>query len=62
VTVTPTEAGYRVSEGEPLDVHHHGRRLTVAEDEVVAAIPPAPAIESVVQPAGAAPRRRRGRQ
>jgi alpha,alpha-trehalose phosphorylase len=58
VTVTPTQAGYRISEGEPLDVHHHGRRLTVAEDEVVAQIPPAPPVEPVSQPAGAAPRRR----
>jgi alpha,alpha-trehalose phosphorylase len=58
VTVTPTEATYRLSEGEPLDVHHHGRRLTVDENEVTAKIPPAPPVEKVRQPDGAAPRRR----
>ncbi|MBB3084307.1 glycoside hydrolase family 65 protein [Geodermatophilus sabuli] len=58
VAVTPTEATYRLSEGEPLDVHHHGRRITVSEHEVVAEIPPAPQVEPVCQPAGAAPRRR----
>ncbi|MGY1638397.1 glycoside hydrolase family 65 protein [Geodermatophilus sp. SYSU D00742] len=58
VTVTPTEATYRLSEGDPLDVHHHGRRITVGEHEVVAEIPPAPEVEPVCQPVGAAPRRR----
>jgi alpha,alpha-trehalose phosphorylase len=58
VTVTPTEATYRVIEGDPLDVHHHGRRLTVTEDEVTAQIPPAPQVAPVHQPHGVAPRRR----
>jgi alpha,alpha-trehalose phosphorylase len=58
VTVTPAEASYRLSEGEPLDVHHHGRRITVGEEEVVAAIPPAPEVTPVCQPHGAKPRRR----
>ncbi|WP_100498341.1 glycoside hydrolase family 65 protein [Geodermatophilus chilensis] len=58
VTVTPTEASYRLTEGDPLDVHHHGRRLTVTEDEISAEIPPAPEVGPVFQPHGVAPRRR----
>jgi alpha,alpha-trehalose phosphorylase len=58
VTVEPGRATYRLSEGEPLDVHHHGRRLTVTEDEVCADIPPPPDVAPVHQPHGAAPRRR----
>ncbi|MGY1824254.1 glycoside hydrolase family 65 protein [Geodermatophilus sp. SYSU D00079] len=58
VSVSPTETTYRLSEGDPLDVHHHGRRITVGEQEVVAEIPPAPHVEPVCQPAGAEPRRR----
>jgi alpha,alpha-trehalose phosphorylase len=56
--VTPTEATYRLLDGDPLDVHHHGRRLTVTEDEVSADIPPAPEVAPVHQPHGVAPRRR----
>jgi alpha,alpha-trehalose phosphorylase len=58
VSVSPTEATYRLSEGDSLDVHHHGRRITVGEHEVVAEIPPAPKVDPVCQPAGAKPRRR----
>ncbi|HEX2075585.1 MAG TPA: glycosyl hydrolase family 65 protein [Geodermatophilus sp.] len=58
VTVTRRDASYRLLEGEPLDVHHHGRRITVDEDEQVLDIPPAPEVPPVHQPAGAAPRRR----
>jgi alpha,alpha-trehalose phosphorylase len=58
VTVEPGRTTYRLLEGEPLDVHHHGRRLTVTEDEVCADIPPAPEVAPVHQPHGAAPRRR----
>jgi alpha,alpha-trehalose phosphorylase len=58
VTVTPTEATYRLLDGDPLDVHHHGRSLTVTEDEVSADIPPAPEVAPVHQPHGVAPRRR----
>ncbi|MGY1633221.1 glycoside hydrolase family 65 protein [Geodermatophilus sp. SYSU D01186] len=58
VSVSPGEATYRLSEGDPLDVHHHGRCITVGEQEVVAEIPPAPEVEPVSQPEGAAPRRR----
>jgi alpha,alpha-trehalose phosphorylase len=59
VTVTPTTATYRLQEGEPLDVRHHGRRITVDADDVEVPIPPPPEVEPVRQPAGKAPRRRR---
>ncbi|MFW3172419.1 glycoside hydrolase family 65 protein [Geodermatophilus sp. CPCC 206100] len=58
VIVTPDQATYRLTEGDPLDVHHHGRRITVDENEFTAQIPPAPEVEPVRQPAGVEPRRR----
>jgi alpha,alpha-trehalose phosphorylase len=62
VTVTPTEASYRLLDGDPLDVHHHGRRLTVTDHEISAEIPPPPEVAPVSQPYGVAPRRRGGRR
>src|SRR4030095_7279536 len=40
VTVTPDEATYRLVEGEPLDIRHHGRQVTVDHHDLVPAIPP----------------------
>jgi alpha,alpha-trehalose phosphorylase len=57
VQIGREQATYRLVEGEPLDVHHHGRRTTV-DGEVTLDIPPAPQVTPVRQPAGAAPRRR----
>jgi alpha,alpha-trehalose phosphorylase len=58
VEIGTEQAVYRLVEGEPLDVHHHGRRITVGEREVAVAIPPAPEVTPVRQPHGAEPRRR----
>jgi alpha,alpha-trehalose phosphorylase len=58
VTVTPEEATYRLAEGEPLDIRHHGRQVTIEDKDVTLEIPPPPKVEPVHQPAGRAPRRR----
>lgn len=58
VSVEGTKATYRVLDGEPLDIHHHGRQVTVTERDLVLDIPPAPQVEPVHQPPHAAPRRR----
>ncbi|WP_369256758.1 glycoside hydrolase family 65 protein [Geodermatophilus amargosae] len=58
VTVTKEQATYRLLDGEALDVHHHGRRLTVDHADLVVDIPPAPDTGKVTQPHGAEPRRR----
>jgi alpha,alpha-trehalose phosphorylase len=58
VTVKPGEASYRLRDGDPLDIWHHGRQVTVDDEELVLAIPPAPKVDPVQQPAGRAPQRR----
>ena len=58
VTVTPGQATYRLEDGEPLDIRHHGRQVTVDHKDLVLDIPPAPQVEPVTQPKGCEPRRR----
>jgi alpha,alpha-trehalose phosphorylase len=58
VTVTHENATYRLVEGEPLDIRHHGRQITVDHHDVVLDIPPAPKVDPVGQPLGCEPRRR----
>jgi alpha,alpha-trehalose phosphorylase len=58
VSVAGHQATYRVIDGEPLDIQHHGRQVTVTDRNLVLEIPPAPSVEPVHQPAHAAPRRR----
>jgi alpha,alpha-trehalose phosphorylase len=58
VEIGTEQAVYRLVDGEPLDVEHHGRRITVGERDVSVGIPPAPAVSPVRQPHGAEPRRR----
>jgi alpha,alpha-trehalose phosphorylase len=58
VTVEQERATYRLNDGEPLDIRHHGRQVTVDHDDMVLEIPPAPTVEPVHQPAGRAPLRR----
>ncbi|MGY1668992.1 glycoside hydrolase family 65 protein [Geodermatophilus sp. SYSU D00710] len=58
VAIGKEQTTYRLHEGEPLDIHHHGRRVTVDEDELVLDNPPPPEVAPVTQPPGAAPRRR----
>jgi alpha,alpha-trehalose phosphorylase len=58
VTVEQDKAVYRLSLGEPIDIRHHGRQVTVDHEEVALDIPPAPQAEPVHQPPGREPRRR----
>jgi alpha,alpha-trehalose phosphorylase len=59
VDATKTEAAYRLLEGEPLQISHHGKRLTVSTDETVTIPIPLPTErDTPTQPAGRAPARR----
>jgi alpha,alpha-trehalose phosphorylase len=55
VTVTPDEATYEVS-GPPVEITHHGERITVAGDPVTRALPP---IEDKAAPPSPRPPQRR---
>jgi alpha,alpha-trehalose phosphorylase len=58
VAVTPEEATYRLEDGEPLEIRHHGKQVTVGSEDLVLEIPPPPRVDPVRQPAGCQPRRR----
>lgn len=59
VDVDQREARYSLLEGEPLDVTHHGARITVSQEKAVTeAIPRAPARPAPRQPPGREPARR----
>ncbi len=58
VAIGREQTTYRLHDGEPLDIHHHGRRVTVTENELTLDNPPTPQVEPVSQPHGAEPRRR----
>jgi alpha,alpha-trehalose phosphorylase len=59
VEATKTEAAYRLLDGEPLELSHHGKTITVSTQKTVTErIPPAPERDPPTQPAGRAPARR----
>ena len=60
VEVTRAEARYRLLEGEPLELAHHGQAFTVGrETDVIQPLPPLVVpVGSPAQPAGRAPLRR----
>jgi alpha,alpha-trehalose phosphorylase len=59
VEMRPGQATYELLEGDPIDVHHHGARITLSVGEpVVRTVPPAPPVAPVSQPPGRAPQRR----
>jgi|SRR5579884_3778963 len=56
VEVTPTEATYRLLEGEPLSMHHHGEEILLSQDKAVSRpIPMLKAGPRPSQPIGRAP-------
>jgi alpha,alpha-trehalose phosphorylase len=60
IEVVHGEATYTLIEGEPLEVEHHGERITITgERPLVRPIPDPPAVEPPKQPPGRAPERRR---
>ncbi|MGY1722356.1 glycoside hydrolase family 65 protein [Blastococcus sp. SYSU DS0533] len=58
VTVERDRATYRLVDGDPLDIRHHGRQVRIDHDDVVLELPPPPQVEPVHQPEGRRPRRR----
>jgi alpha,alpha-trehalose phosphorylase len=59
VEVGKREATYRLRDGDPLEVQHHGERiLLTAQEPVTRRIPPAPEHPEPSQPAGRRPMRR----
>jgi alpha,alpha-trehalose phosphorylase len=62
VRITPAEVAYSLMEGEPLQIAHHGRRLTLRVGKPSKRrIPPVSAGERPEQPPGREPERRRPR-
>jgi alpha,alpha-trehalose phosphorylase len=60
VEVVHGQATYTLLDGDPIEVGHHGRRVTVAAHEPLGCpIPPPPVREPPTQPPGRAPERRR---
>jgi alpha,alpha-trehalose phosphorylase len=60
VEVEPGQATYSLHEGDPLEITHHGERITVAMDApVTLPIVAIPARDAPSQPSGRAPARRR---
>jgi len=60
VEVRDSEATYTITEGDALEISHHGDRITLEPDEPLALkVPPAPHRPEPTQPPGRAPMRRR---
>jgi alpha,alpha-trehalose phosphorylase len=63
IEVAPRQATYSLLEGAPLEITHHGDKLTVTTERPAAGpIPPPPQLEPPTQPRGRAPARRRPRE
>jgi alpha,alpha-trehalose phosphorylase len=59
VAIEPQRAEYRLLDGAPLEVTHHGEQLTITTEGATSReIPPAPAREPPPQPPGREPARR----
>ena len=57
--VTREKAAYALVEGEPIEVGHHGKTVTLTKEQPVAlAVPPAPVRPAPSQPSGREPTRR----
>jgi alpha,alpha-trehalose phosphorylase len=56
IEVEPARATYTLLKGDTLELHHHGRAVTVTSGHPVhRAIPPAPVLDRPTQPRGRAP-------
>ena len=63
IEVTSKEATYRLLEGSPLQIHHHGDEILLSQDEAITRpIPPIHAGPRPEQPAGRAPMERNKRR
>jgi alpha,alpha-trehalose phosphorylase len=60
--ITSDEATYTLSQGEPMEVTHHGEKVSLAGDPVTLRVPAAPRLARPTQPHGRAPQPRRVRR
>jgi alpha,alpha-trehalose phosphorylase len=58
VAIEPDRVTYRLRDGDPLDIRHHGRVVTVDHADLVLDVPAPPQVRPVTQPHGLAPHRR----
>jgi len=58
VHIRHDEAEYRLMDGPPMRLRHHGEPVALADEPVTRPIPPMPPVEPVEQPHGRAPRTR----
>jgi alpha,alpha-trehalose phosphorylase len=60
VEVTPAQATYTLTDGEDIEIRHHGEQVTLTSAKpVTRPIPRPPRLEEPRQPPGRAPKRRR---
>ncbi len=58
VEIRGDEAEYRLVDGPPMRLHHHGEPVALSGEPVVVTVPPAEPVEPVEQPFGRAPKSR----
>ena len=59
IEISHAQARYTLVDGEPLEIEHHGQKLTVDGRPLTRKIPPAPNLTPPKQPPGREPARRR---
>jgi alpha,alpha-trehalose phosphorylase len=62
LAITPDETTYTLSQGEPIEVTHHGEKTVLADQPVTLPNPAAPKLARPTQPTGRAPQPRRVRR
>jgi alpha,alpha-trehalose phosphorylase len=59
IDVSHSQVRYTLVEGDPLEIEHHGQKLTIDGRPLTRRIPPAPNLPAPKQPPGREPARRR---
>lgn len=62
LSITPEQATYTLSQGEPIEVTHHGEKVLLGGEPITLPVPAAPKLSRPTQPPGRAPQPRRVRR
>ena len=62
LAITPDEATYTLSQGDPIEVTHHGEKILLGDSPVTLGLPACPKLPRPTQPPGRAPQPRRVRR